>query len=51
MPLPDFGGRCTVERRLPDYPIARISTGQYTPGEGQIWKTEFSVRAGRALGR
>ena len=46
MLLPDLGGRCMVERRLPDYPIARISTGQFTPGEGQIWKAEFSVRAG-----
>ena len=51
MLLSDFGGRCMVERRLPDYAIARIRTGQYTPGGGQIWKAEFSVRAGRALGR
>ena len=26
-----FGGMCIEERRLPDYPIASIRTGQYTP--------------------
>ena len=39
--MPARGGRCMAERRLPDYPIASITTGQYTPGEGQIWKAEF----------
>ena len=39
--MPALGGRCMAERRLPDYPIASIRTGQYTPGEGQIWKAEF----------
>ena len=34
-----------VERRLPDYPIASVRTGQFTTGEGQIWKAEFPVRA------
>ena len=47
MPALVFGGRCMVERRLPEYPIASIRTGQYTPGEGQIWKAEFPVRAVR----
>ena len=42
-----FGGRCIVERPLPDYPIARIETGQFTPGVGKIWKAEFPVRAVR----
>ena len=42
-----FGGRCIVERPLPDYPIARIRTGQFIPGEGHIWKAEFSIRAVR----
>ena len=47
MPLLLVRGKCIVERRLPDYPIASVRTGQYTPGEGQIWKAEFPVRAVR----
>ena len=39
-----FGGMCMTKRPLPDYPIVRIRTGQFTPGEGQIWKAEFPVR-------
>ena len=42
-----FGGMCIVEHQLPDYPIAGIRTGQFTPDEGQIWKAEFPVRAVR----
>ena len=42
-----LGGMCIEERQLPDYPIARIRTGQFTPGEGQIWKAEFPVPAVR----
>ena len=42
-----FGGMCIEERQLPDYPIARIRTGQFTPDEGQIWKAEFPVPAVR----
>ena len=42
-----FGGQCIAERTLPDYPIARIRTGQFTPDEGQIWKAEFPVGAVR----
>ena len=40
-----FGGKCIAERPLPDYPIARIETGQFTLGEGKIWKAEFPVPA------
>ncbi len=40
-----FGGMCIEERQLPDYPIARIETGQFTLGEGKIWKAEFPVPA------
>ena len=39
-----FGGMCMTKRPLPDYPIVRIRTGQYIPGDGQIWKAEFRVR-------
>ena len=40
-----FGGQCIAERTLPDYPIARIRTGQFTPEGGQIWMAEFPVGA------
>ena len=40
-----FGGMCIAKRPLPDYPIARISTGQFTPDDGKIWKAEFPVGA------
>ena len=38
-----FGGKCITKRALPDYPIVRIRTGQFTPDDGKIWKAEFSV--------
>ena len=40
-----FGGRCIAERALPDYPIARIRTGQFTPDDGRLWEAEFPVGA------
>ncbi len=40
-----FGGRCIMEHPLPDYPIARIRTGQFTPEGDQIWMAEFPVSA------
>ena len=40
-----FGGRCIAEHPLPDYPIARIRTGQFTPEGDQIWMAEFPARA------
>ena len=40
-----LGGMCIAQRPLPEYPIARIRTGQFTPDEGQIWKAEFPVGA------
>ena len=42
---PVLGGRCIAERPLPDYPIVRIRTGQFTPGDGRIWEAEFPVGA------
>ena len=41
----DFGSRCMMEQTLPDYPIARIRTGQFTPAGDQIWMAEFPVGA------
>ncbi len=41
-----FDGRCTATVALPDYDIARISTGQYVPVEGgfnHIWEGEFRL--------
>ena len=38
-----FGGQCVMEYPLPDYPIARIRTGQFTPEGDQIWMAEFPV--------
>ena len=40
-----FGGQCIAERTLPDYPIARIRTGQFTPEGDRIWMAEFPVGA------
>ena len=37
------GERCFVERKLPDYDIAAIRTGQYIPGEGRIWEGSFDL--------
>ena len=41
----DLGGRCIMAQPLPDYPIARIRTGQFTPEGDQIWEAEFPVGA------
>ena len=40
-----FGGKCIAKRPLPDYPIARIRTGQFTPEGDLIWTAEFPVGA------
>ena len=37
-----MGGRCVAMAPLPDYPVARVRTGQYVPGEGQVWAVEFA---------
>ena len=39
------GDKCMAQRPLPDYPVAHIRTGQFTPDDGQIWKAEFPVGA------
>ena len=36
------GGRCLAMAPLPDYPVARVRTGQYVSGEGRIWVVEFA---------
>ncbi len=36
-----FDGKCLTSVPLPDYPIARINTGQWIPDEGKLWEGEF----------
>ena len=36
------GKQCVAITPLPDYPIARIKTGQYVSGEGRLWTVEFA---------
>ena len=36
-----FDGRCLAAVPLPDYPIAAIRTGQYVPGQGELWVVEL----------
>ena len=40
-----FAGQCVAEHPLPDYPIARIRTGQFVLDGDQIWVAEFPVGA------
>ena len=42
----DFGGQCIMEQPLPDYPIARIRTGQLTPAGDRIWTGRVPRRRG-----
>ena len=32
-----FDGHCLAAVPLPDYPIKEIRTGQYLPGQGEVW--------------
>ena len=38
-------GQCIASVALPDYDIAIIRTGQYTPGAGRLWEAEFAPAA------
>ena len=38
-------GRCVDAVPLPDYPIARIHTGQYLPGQGELGREEIALAA------
>ena len=40
-----FDGKCVARVPLPDYPIASVRTGQFTP-EGELWRVEFEVGDG-----
>jgi len=45
--FPQYGeilaNKCAIIRELPDYPINRIQTGQWIPGEGELWSAEIAV--------
>ena len=36
-----FDGICMVARKLPDYPIAKITTGQWVSDGGSLWQVEI----------
>ncbi len=38
-----FNGKCMASRRLPDYEIAQIETGQWIPGGERLWSAEIVV--------
>ena len=41
-----FDGKCMAEVALPEYAVARVSTGQYVPVEGgynHLWEAEFRL--------
>ena len=40
-----YGGRCMASAELPDYPAARVRTGQHEGGE-RLWEGEFALPAG-----
>ena len=49
--FPEYGamreGKCLAAAPLPDYPLARIRTGQHSPEAGPLWRADFPVNAGR----
>ena len=49
-----FDGKCVIVRRLPDYPISHVQTGQWIPGASALWSARirfdgFHERYKRAL--
>ena len=38
-----FNGKCMIRREMPGYEIARISTGQYIPDEGETWRANAKL--------
>ena len=38
-----FDGKCVIIRALPNYPIGIIETGQFIPGEGELWSGRITV--------
>ena len=40
-----FDGKCVARRPLPDYPIARVRTGQSAAGGGAEWRVDIDLTA------
>ena len=38
-----FDGKCMASVPLPDFPIEAVETGQWLPGEREVWKTKFDI--------
>lgn len=38
-----FDGKCLTTAILPDYPIARVRTGQFVRGGSKVWEEEFRL--------
>ena len=38
-----FDGKCLAAVPLPEYAIAAVRTGQYLPGQGELWAVELAV--------
>ena len=38
-----FDGKCLATVPLPEYPIKSLRTGQYIPGQGEVWAAELTV--------
>ena len=38
-----FDGKCLATVPLPDYPVKSLRTGQYVPGQGEVWAAELMV--------
>ena len=38
-----FDGKCVIIRKLPDYAISHVTTGQWIPGGSQLWSAEIAV--------
>ncbi len=41
--IPTLTNKCLATIPLPDYPITKIQTGQYTPNQPPIWQQEIPV--------
>ena len=38
-------GQCAAQIPLPDYPLAALRTGQFVPGQGDLWSVELIIPA------
>jgi len=38
-----FDGKCLASVALPDYPIKEMRTGQYVPGQGDLWSAAIAA--------